>query len=63
MTVPSVGAAKSCTIVFEKITYTVTAASNNNSFGTVNPTTQTVGYNASTIINLDPKIGRNPSFF
>ena len=57
LTISNVSSPKSCIVVFDIGKYTINASSNNNNFGTVNPATQSVGYDGTAYINLDPKIG------
>ena len=57
LTISNVTSAKSCAIDFEINRFTITASSNNNSYGTVTPTSQTVGYNETAYINLSPAYG------
>ena len=57
LTIKNVNSPKSCVIVFDVTKYKVTSTLNNNSFGTINPVEQYVGYNGTAYINIDPKIG------
>ena len=57
LTVKNITSAKTCAVVFESNKFTVTATSNNNNYGTVTPSSQSIDYDGTALINLSPKIG------
>jgi hypothetical protein len=57
VTISNVTTTQTCTVTLKKKTYTVSVTSNNNTYGTVSPTSVVVSHGNNATITLSPKTG------
>ena len=57
VTISNVTTTQTCTVTLQKKTYTVSVTSNNNTYGTVSPTSVVVSHGNNATITISPKTG------